>query len=472
MRGFFSIEIAIAAAILALVIGGAISAFATADNSATKQAARLAATTRAESVLAELASNPSTSSGQATTTEIKTPDGWRTTVETKMIGNYHLQADITAGFIGSNFKPETAIGYLLDSDASTSYNHCSTSTIESWQNASLAGTAIIDTTNPINTTATDIATHNNFIFLTTDSPTQNKADFFAIDISNINQPQIAANLNTGPGLKTMHLVDKMVYAGNASVANQLQLINVANPSAPLLQSAFRLPGTYNTADVQVTSIFYHKDKVYLGSKKSVLPEFSIIDVSNKNAPKLLGQFEFDTTVHSIFVRGGEAFVGTASSTEITVLDITDPQNIKMTGQFDAAGANGSGKSLAAWGTKLLLGRTVGNQELYLLDIASSTDILELAKNDTDTTINKILMAGNVANLATNDTAADWQVWSTENDNLSLIKALDLPEKAVSLACGDHFIAAALASSTALAIIQIPWPAQNITCIVAGLPSSK
>lgn len=450
--GFFSIEIAIAAAILALVIGGAISAFATADNSSTKQAARLAATTRAESLLAELSGHPITI---ATTTEIKTTDGWQTKVETKMIGNYHIQADITAGFSGSNFKPQTIAGYLLDSDASASYNHCPTSTLESWQNANLAGIAIIDTADPINTLATDVAIKDNFIFLTADSPTQAKPDFFSINILNLNQPQIAASLNTGPGLKTMHLIGDMVYAGNASVANQLQLIDVSDPVAPFLQSAFRLPGSYSTGDVQVTSIFYHKNKVYLGLKKSALSEFSIIDVSNKNSPQLLGQFEFDTTIHSIVVRGGEAFVDTASSTELTVLDITNPDDIKMASQFDAAGNSGSGKTLATWGTKLLLGRTVGNQELYLLDIADPKNIAELSKAETNATINKIITAGDKAILATNDNAADWQVWSTESNNLSLIKSLDLPEKAVGLTCGDHFIAAALASSTALAVIQIP-----------------
>lgn len=454
-RGFLSIEIAIAAAILALVIGSAISAFAVADNSTTKQAARLAATTRAESFLDELSNHPSTSSGQATSTEIKTADGWQLNIQTKMIGNYHIQADITAGFIGSNFKPETITGYWLDTKAKSSYNHCPTSTIEAWQNATLASATVIDSVEPINTLGTDLAVKDNFVFLTADSPTQNKPDFFSIDISNLSNPQIAASLNTGPGLKIMHLAGDMVYAGNASVANQVQLIDISNPNNLFLQSAFRLPGNYSTADAQANAIFYHKDKVYLGLKKSALAEFSIIDVSNKNSPKLVGQYEFDTTVHSIFVRGGQAFVGTASNTEMTILDITDPQNIKPLGQFDAAGNNGSGKTLAAWGTKILLGRTVGNQEFYLLDIASSTKPTELDRADTDTTINKILVSGDRAIIATSDDAAEWQIWSTENNNLSLTKSLDLAEKAVGLACGEGFVATALASSTALAIIEIP-----------------
>lgn len=451
-RGFFSIEMAIAAAIMALVIGSAVASFAVADNSLTKQAARLAATTRAESLLAEIADHPITI---ATSTEIKTADGWQLNIATKMIGNYHLQTDITAGFIGSNFTPETITGYLLDGSASQSFAHCPTSSIESWRNASIVSTTSIDNIAPIDTVATGITANEDFIFLTADSPTQAKPDFFTIDISNINQPKIVANLNTGPGLKTMHLVDEIVYAGNASVANQLQLIDVSSPSAPFLHSAFRLPGSYSTGDVQVTSIFYHKKKVYLGLRKSTLAEFSIIDVSNKNTPKLLGQFEFNTAVHSIFIRGGEAFVGTASNTEMTILDVTDPTNIKIASQFDAAGNNGSGKSLAAWGPKMLLGRTVGNQELYLLDIANPQKIAELNKAKINATINKVLMFGEVVSLTTNDSAADWQAWSIESNNLSLIKTVDLPANAVALTCGPNFIATALNSDIGLAIIQLP-----------------
>lgn len=450
--GFFSIEIVIASAIITLVLGGVISAFALADNSSAKQAIKLAAITRAEAILEELKNHPLTI---ATTTEITASDLWHFNLTTSMIGNYHLQADITSGFTGSSFKPEKITGYLIDETSKESYTYCPIHNITSWQNAYLESSLAIDLTEPINTVGTSLAAKNNFIYLTADSPTQSKPDFFVINIADSTNPQIVASLETGPGLKTIHLVWPFAFTGNASVANQLQLIDVSNPNNPFLKSAFRLPGSYSTADAQVTSVFYHQEKVYLGLRKSALAEFSIIDVSNKNSPELLGQFEFNTTVHDIFVRGGQAFVGTANDIELTVLDITNPTNIKIDGQFDAGGANGSGKTLAGWGTKMILGRAVGNQELYLLDITDPQNITELSRGDTNKTINKVLISGEVVSLATNDTSADWQAWQTTGDSLSQISSIDLPEKATGLACAENFIFTSMASSTAVAIIKLP-----------------
>ncbi|MSR71213.1 MAG: hypothetical protein EXS50_00875 [Candidatus Taylorbacteria bacterium] len=293
------------------------------------------------------------------------------------------------------------------------------------------------------TVATDIAAIGNYVYITADSSTASKADFFIIDISNIDHPSIISQIDTGPGLVGVKISKGLAYVGNSSVNSQLQIIDISNPYSPYVITVFKLPGIYSDGSTISNSIYYSKNKIYLGTKKSQIAEFHIIDVSNVYAPIELGIWEANTTINAIWVRGNLVYIATPDNEELKVIDIHDSQHIFRLGGYDAIGNSGSGNSLYFVGTTTYLGRTQGNDELYTLD-TSSTTISKINSKKIGSTINDIISDGKTTFLATSDTTKELQILSIAN--------FDLPAKAVALDCKNNILFVALDSSDALRII--------------------
>ena len=180
--------------------------------------------------------------------------------------------------------------------------------------------------------------------------------------------------------------------------------------------------------------------MYLGLKKSSAPELHVIDVSDPLNPKEVGQWEANTTIHSIIANNNIVYIASPDDAELILLDSHDLSNINKISSWNAPGSSGNGKSLYQDGQTIYLGRTLGNGEFSILDVASSTEIKSLLTLSLKTSVEDILIASTTAFLATLDTAKQFQVWNvTDKARPILESSIKLAASPVALACDGQTI---------------------------------
>lgn len=321
---------------------------------------------------------------------------------------------------------------LTDWQSALAQGSCATVSQGNWSAPALSTTIDLGATGPA--TAVDVKHGIAYVTANGDST---KNDFFAIDVST-GIPTILSKFSTGPGLTAVHVAGNFAYLGNTSTAAQLQIVDITNPSAAYLRKNFKLPGS-NSGDT-ATSLYYYNHNIYLGTPKSSIAEFHIIDVSNVDNPKEVGTWEFNTSVNAIYVSNGLAYVATPDDEELKILDVHDPAKIKLVGGYNAPGGSGNGKSFVRTGLRLYLGRTVGNDELYVLHIGNINPDA-LASANINSTVNGLVSMGNLVFLSTTDSAMEFQVWQlSENESaFTKLSQLDLPAKATFIDCEGQTI---------------------------------
>ena len=302
------------------------------------------------------------------------------------------------------------------------------------------------------TTATQIAKQGHFIYIAADSSVQDKSDFFIVDVFDVDHPFIVSQLNTGPGILALAVAGNYVYAGNSSINAQLQIIDVKNPTQPILVSSYKLPGVYNDGTTIANTLYYSKSRIFLGTKKSMIAELHMIDVTDPFSPFELGTWEANTAVNALRANGTMLLVASPDSEELKVLDISNPALITRIGGFDAAGNSGNGKSLYSIGTTTYLGRTFGNNELYTL-VAASSSLSTISSVQIGASVQDLVAGNNLLILATSDASKELQIFSvTDAAHPTPVASLDFPAKAHSLGCGNNVLYVGLESSDALRII--------------------
>jgi hypothetical protein len=249
------------------------------------------------------------------------------------------------------------------------------------------------------------------------------------------EPTIIGKLNTGPGLSSLTVVNDYAFVGNTSINGQLQIIDISSPAAPVLKKTFKLPGSYTDNTTIANTLTYDSGKVYLGTQKSQITELHIIDVSEVATPLELGSYEINAGINSLLVRDGLVYVASPATEEIKIIDASDPSSLYQLGNFDAPGGSGNGKSLNAIDNTLALGRTVGGQELYQLNLVDPLRPSLLSARDLNTSINALAASPTWLFLGTTDAVKTLQIWNTNPSQFSLNKYLHLPDKATALACG-------------------------------------
>ncbi len=314
-----------------------------------------------------------------------------------------------------------------------------------WRNLNISTSlGIVPSTNP----ASDIDTVEQTTYLTVNPSAASDADFFIIK-----DGKTISSLDTGPGLNALDATARFAYVANGSRNAQLQIIDISDDSAPTVKKSYKLPGTYTDATIG-NSIFYYRSRVYLGTNKSQLGEFHIIDVANPSSPSELGSWEVGAGVNAIYVKGNYAYLATPNDEELTVLDISDPSAIKRVGGFNAPKGSGNGKSVKVVGNKLYLGRTVGSNEFYILDISDPTNPQELGFYNLNSSINDLVVAGNYAFLATSQVGGELQVLDlTDPAKPNKIGQYDYSNKASGIDFANNQLYLSNKSGDALKIIS-------------------
>lgn len=212
-------------------------------------------------------------------------------------------------------------------------------------------------------------------------------------------------------------------AGCSQAANcaQLQVIDISDSKllGNPIKYNLKVPAVASGGNLAAgNSIFYHKNYVYLGLAKttstSTNGEFNVIDVHDPLNPVSKGTYKVGNGVNSIYVKDNYAFVASPNSENLTILDISNPDNPFRVGGYTPIGSN-NGKTLYAIGSSLYLGRTYGTNEFYIFDSSNLPNISIAGSKDigsgNDTSINGLTVRSGLAFLLSN---LGFQIWDVSS----------------------------------------------------------
>lgn len=290
---------------------------------------------------------------------------------------------------------------------------------------------------------TGIAVVNGLAYIT-GSHTGTNPDFFVVNVSDPSLPVFAnpttPGINTGPGLAAVAVAGNYAYVANRSITGQLQVINITNPSTPILATSTRVTGAGGVGN----AIFYYNHTVYLGLTASGAgPQFAIFDVSSSTKPIPQGTYTLGHTVNSIVVRGKYAYIATADSEELKIFNIDDPMSPQFVGGSGILpDTTANGKSVYVVGDTLYLGRTVGlspgTKQFYVFDTTNpATNPLPILGSpvDVNDSINSLLVRSSLAFFTTRN---EFQVWSLSNVSaLAKVGTLALASTTPALDCENN-----------------------------------
>lgn len=282
---------------------------------------------------------------------------------------------------------------------------------------------------------TDVEADNGKLYVTVNNSNGNNfPTLFILDISTPSQwftttPTVLQSMDNDPTMKTglnaVTVSGNYAYAAKATgpSSGQLQVIDLTSLT---VVSTYKIPGVTGSGSQSIgQSIFYRNGVVFLGLAKTPDStindtEFNVIDVggggivgASPTNPIRMGGYQVHNGINAIYVKNNYAYIATPNAEELTVLDISTLSNPHRAGGFNAPGGSGNGKSIYLVGNTLYLGRTVGNQEFYILNdsVPATNQLPSLGVQDINSSVNGVLVRNYLAFLLTN---SQFEIWKIDN----------------------------------------------------------
>jgi len=372
---------------------------------------------------------------------------------------------------------EVRVSTLLTSIAETLAlgGDCDTDPVGDWDNPQSAVSVNING----QSSATGIDIQDEIVYLSTNPSSPAKEDFFIYEFdSNSLTLTELSSLDTSSGINAVDVAGNYAYLANNETTRQLMVVDISDPENPNLISSSTLPQM--TTGVG-RSIFYHQDKVYIGTQYLACPptcssgqnnEFHIYDVSNPLSPSWLGSLNLNHNINEIAVQGDLAFLATSdNSGELSIVDISDSSSMQLpddTGmKFDAPG-NQDGTSLYVLGAKAYLGlwRGTGSgnssalSDFFALDVSNPSSISTFGSRDLGISNNAgivgIRVRGNLAFLAIDHPTFGFAILNISDSLLpdhTVCTSLNFSENTTGIDMEDNFVFTANRSNAEIRVIQ-------------------
>lgn len=312
---------------------------------------------------------------------------------------------------------------------------------------------------------------NKYIAMTSNKGSDEKHDFWMVDVTDKTAISLVSSINVGPNLNGVDAFGDFAFVANNDSTNQLVVLNISDLSNPAVVASRSLPGVSPAGSFpEGREVFYYNDRIYISTRETAGPEFHIFDVSDPVNPIHLGSREINHTIHQIIVRDDYAYLATSGNqNELVVLDISNPSSIQPAfpgvgnpepWRYNAPGDQ-DGQSLYLLGGKLYLGRERGsgaNHDFLILDITNPYAITLLGSRtlglNSNTAVEAIIVSGNLAFTATSDQNAGFKILDVADPpNITEVDSCNYSEKAIDLDFDGQYSYVANESNDALRIIN-------------------
>lgn len=242
-----------------------------------------------------------------------------------------------------------------------------------------------------NAQANGVYVTNNQAYLVTNS--QSGADFFIYDVTTPTNPSLLGSLDLGGDGNKVFVLGNYAYVATTVNSQEMKIINVSNPAAPILA------GSFNTAtNADARSVFVVGQTAYLVTNNNTTGvgyELYSINVTNPAAPTLLGGLNLGSSARDLFISGNYAYIAsTNTAQELQIANITNPASPILAGTYNAIG-NNQGTSIYAIGTTIYL----NTNQLNILNATNPTSVTPVGSYSFSGTPQGIFVAGTLAFLA-------------------------------------------------------------------------
>lgn len=230
---------------------------------------------------------------------------------------------------------------------------------------------------------TDIIVRNNIVYVSLDSSIQSDPDLVIVDITDRDAPKLVSQINTGPGLSSIALSQKYIFAAALSSAAQVHVIKLNNLSSPVVVKKYKLPAPNASSTLPfATSINYRSGRIYLGTEKWDGDELSIIDVSSPESPFKISGIKTNSKITNISLDRDTLYVSASDQNQIRYIDVSDDYAPRIFSLFSESGwQRMDGRALGTFEGNILFGQTSGGYNIvsdhelfYLNEATSSVDI--------------------------------------------------------------------------------------------------
>ncbi len=234
-------------------------------------------------------------------------------------------------------------------------------------------------------------------------------------------------------------IKKYAFLAMDNTTDQLKVVDVTDISQPVLKATVALSSCVAGSAPQGWRLYAYKNRLYFLTRYTAGPELHIFDITDPTAPSEFGTgackgFELGDTSESIEVRDQNIsgvtmrFVYLATDEidkELRVLNVTSPTAISevTSANQDLPGAQ-DGATVYIVGNKIYFGRlSSAGSDLYVYNIANpTTGLTLLGSQDIGTGVIGIRVAGSLAFIATPKVSKEFQVWNVSNlSSISLVK---------------------------------------------------
>lgn len=161
----------------------------------------------------------------------------------------------------------------------------------------------------------------NYAFLGRDATAAGQGEFYSIDVTDPTNVAISDSLEYGADVNAVFVSGNYAYL--ATDGNELEVVDVSDPTNLVSVANYNTPTNFNGEDVFVLGNYAY----LLTSNDGGGPEFFVIDISNPLSPSLLGSTNIGGNANGVWVVGDYAFIANESPpTEFQVIDVSDKNN--------------------------------------------------------------------------------------------------------------------------------------------------
>ena len=189
-------------------------------------------------------------------------------------------------------------------------------------------------------------------------------NFVVVDHSDIASPSVISQLSLPGKPAAFSIQGNYVYIASSSGTSELQIVDISNPSAPVLVGTYNASGTIGGISVAAVG-----NVVFLGRDVGLGPEFLSIDVSTPSSPVLLASIDPNIAITDINIKSTSNTYGYATSSdnasELLLLKISSPSIFSIGTPIDLPGTNDA-TSLDIENDILAVGRRGGSLALFSL----------------------------------------------------------------------------------------------------------
>lgn len=268
-----------------------------------------------------------------------------------------------------------------------------------WSNAVVAGSAdVTGTNNAVKTSAV-----GNYAYTVLSATTNN---FVITNISTPTAPVNTATVTLAGTPTNIFVKGNYAYITNSSDTGEFQVVDITNPAAPVLKATLDLVGTGDGLGVYVSGNFAYVSRA--SDITTSANELTIINVTTPTAPVVSGGYNNNIAMNEVYVSGTFAYVATNSTTqEMLVINVTNPAAPTLAATYNPA-TTLVATTITGYGNTVLLGMST---TLDAINVTTPTAPVRLGVFTAAGTINDVDVdiTNQFAFLGTASTTGEFQV---------------------------------------------------------------